>query len=254
MGTSKAISVVVPTSGRPDPLRRCLVALEGQSVAVEVVVSEDSSGDGPATARNAGASRAAGEIILFTDDDCVPDPDWAGRLSAACPDGGAAAGETVTAVEGNVFAVTSQLLTSGLQRASLRPDGTLGFAPTSNLAVSRELFARVPFDASFPAAAGEDREWCARAAAVGAPLRFEPAAVVRHHQELGFGGFCRQQYRYGRGAPRYRRAGGRLAEPRTRRRLVGAAFRAGPAHGLLAVLAQLTIAAGYVAELADAQR
>jgi len=254
MGSPEAISVVVPTSGRPDSLRRCVAALERQSIAVEVVVSEDPSGDGPAAARNAGASRAAGDIVLFTDDDCVPDPEWAGRLSAACPAGGAAAGETVNAVEGNVFADTSQLLTSGLQRASLRPDGTLGFAPTSNLAVSRVLFARVPFDSSFPAAAGEDREWCARAEAAGARLRFEPAAVVRHHQELDLGGFCRQQYRYGRGAHRYRRAGGRLAEPRTRRKLIGAAFRAGSANGLLAVLAQLAVAAGYVAERADAQR
>jgi GT2 family glycosyltransferase len=157
-------------------------------------------------------------------------------------------------VEGNAFASTSQLLTSGLQRASLRSDGTLGFAPTSNLAVSRALFARVPFDASFPVAAGEDREWCARAAAAGAPIHFEPAAVVRHHQELGFAGFCRQQYRYGRGASRYRRTGGRLAAPRTRRRLIGAAFRAGPANGVLAGLAQLAIATGYLAERADAQR
>jgi GT2 family glycosyltransferase len=254
MGSRKAISVVVPTSGRPSSLRRCLAALERQSITVEVVVSEDPAGNGPAAARNAGASRAAGDIVLFTDDDCIPDPDWAVRLSAACPNGGAAAGETVTAVEGNAFAATSQLLTSGLQRASLRTDGTLGFAPTSNLAVSRELLARVPFDASFPAAAGEDREWCARAAALGAPLRFEPAAVVRHHQDLGFGGFCRQQCRYGRGAGRYRRAGGRLADPRTRRKLIGAAFRAGPANGLLAVLAQLAIATGYLAERAGAQR
>lgn len=253
MGSPKAISIVVPTSGRPDSLRRCVAALERQSVVVEVVVSEDSSGEGPAAARNAGASRAAGDIVLFTDDDCVPDPDWARLLSAACPEGGAAAGETLNGVEGNAFAATSQFLTSSLQRASLRADGTLGFAPTSNLAVSRELFARIPFDASFPAAAGEDRDWCSRAAAADAQIRFEPAAVVRHHQELGLGGFCRQQYRYGRGARRYRRAGGRLAEPRTRRKLIGAAFRAGPATGLLAVLAQLAIATGYLAERTDAQ-
>ena len=31
---------------------------------------------GPATARNHGAIEARGAIILFTDDDCVPMPDW----------------------------------------------------------------------------------------------------------------------------------------------------------------------------------
>ncbi len=31
---------------------------------------------GPAAARNHGAEEARGEIILFTDDDCVPTPNW----------------------------------------------------------------------------------------------------------------------------------------------------------------------------------
>src|SRR5512133_3600685 len=31
---------------------------------------------GPATARNMGWRAARGEIIAFTDDDCIPEPDW----------------------------------------------------------------------------------------------------------------------------------------------------------------------------------
>ena len=31
---------------------------------------------GPAANRNAGALRARGEWLAFTDDDCVPDPNW----------------------------------------------------------------------------------------------------------------------------------------------------------------------------------
>ena len=230
-----------------------MAALERQSVAVEVVVSEDPSGDGPAAARNAGASRAAGDIVLFTDDDCVPDPEWARLLSAACPDGGAAAGETVNAVEGNAFAATSQLLTSGLQRASLRADGTLGFAPTSNLAVSRKLFARVPFDASFPAAAGEDRDWCVASRGRGRPDPFRagrgrtPSPGARLRRLLP----PAAPVRAGRATLPSRRGPARRtanAPEADRRRLP-----AGPANGLLAVLAQLAIATGYLAERTDAQ-
>jgi cellulose synthase/poly-beta-1,6-N-acetylglucosamine synthase-like glycosyltransferase len=192
-------------------------------------------------------------VVLFTDDDCEPERDWAERLVAACPNGGAAAGETVNAAH-DAFAATSQLLTSELQRASLRADGTLGFAPTSNLAVSRALLARVPFDESYPAAAGEDREWCARVGAAGAALRYEPRAIVRHHQDLGLAGFWRQQLRYGRGAARYRSTGGRLAEPAVRGRLLRAAFSRGPGVGFLALLAQIAVAAGFALERLPSQR
>lgn len=240
--------MVVPTRDRPEALRRCLAALDDQSVAVEVVVASDAYGDGPAAARNAGASRARGDIVLFTDDDCTAELDWAATLSAACPEGGAAAGETVNAVERDPFAAASQLLTSELQRASLRPDGTLGFAPTSNLAVARELLDRVPFDESFPTAAGEDREWCARLTAAGVKLRYEPEAVVRHRQELGLRGFWRQQFRYGRGAALHHGSGGRLTDSRTRRRLIAAGFRAGTRIGLLVLLAQLAVATGFAVE------
>ena len=37
---------------------------------------------GPAAARNAGAARARGDLLAFTDDDCRPRPDWLRRLAA----------------------------------------------------------------------------------------------------------------------------------------------------------------------------
>ena len=36
---------------------------------------------GPSRARNAGAKRAKGDILAFTDDDCMPSPDWLKSLS-----------------------------------------------------------------------------------------------------------------------------------------------------------------------------
>src|SRR5436190_13244656 len=75
------VSVVVPTRDRPELLRRCLGALEAQTLPVEVVVIEDSEGRGPAWARNEGVRRASGEIVCFTDDDCAPEPGWAEALA-----------------------------------------------------------------------------------------------------------------------------------------------------------------------------
>ena len=76
---SLRVSVVVPTCGRRELLERCLDALERQSLErgrYEVIVIEDRERRGPAWARNQGWRRSRAPVVAFTDDDCVPAPDW----------------------------------------------------------------------------------------------------------------------------------------------------------------------------------
>jgi glycosyltransferase involved in cell wall biosynthesis len=271
MSDGPALSVVVPTRDRPAALARCLGALARQTApSLEVVVVDDASHDaravrdavaracptarvvpgpgrGPAAARNLGVRAARGAIVCFTDDDCRPDPEWAARLADAC-DGGAAAGTTLADPAAGRCAAAAQLLTQVLQVASLRQDsGSLGFAPTCNLACATEL--ALAFDESFPLAAGEDRDWCARLAQAGARLHHVPAAIVVHQPQLGLRGLLRQQRRYGRGAVRFRRAGGGLAGAAYYVQLARACARAGGRVAGLVVLAQAAVAAGAVQEL-----
>lgn len=251
------VSVVVPTRGRQRALRRCLAALDRQTlVPLEVIVAEDEAGAGPASARNAGVRRAHGEVVLFTDDDCEPDPGWAAALSAAVAERGVAAGRTLPAPGSGAAAIASQAITNHLQAwAERRGSPSAGFAPTSNLGARRSLLAELPFDESFPDAAGEDRDWAARVGAHGLAPLFEPAAVVLHAPELGPAGFLAQQFRYGRGASRYRRAqpGGRPpGSPRFYASLAAAGFREGPGAGILVWAGQFAVAAGVVAERASA--
>lgn len=98
------VSVVVPTYRRPDLLARCLDRLAAQAYdreAYEIIVVDDAvcprtervvkaragncpvlrylpvpASTGPAAARNRGWQAARGEIIAFTDDDCLPEPGW----------------------------------------------------------------------------------------------------------------------------------------------------------------------------------
>jgi glycosyltransferase involved in cell wall biosynthesis len=269
-----ALSVVVPTRDRPAALERCLGALARQTApSLEVIVVDDASRDagavsaavaracpaarvlrgtgrGPAAARNLGVRDARGATVCFTDDDCRPDPGWAALLAAACG-GGAAAGTTLADPAAGRCAAAAQLLTHVLQVASLRPDGGgLGFAPTCNLACATELACALAFDESFPLAAGEDRDWCARLARAGARLSYVPAATVVHRPQLGLRGLLRQQRRYGRGAVRFRQAGGGLAGPAYYACLARECVRAGPSVTALVALAQAAVAFGAAGELA----
>lgn len=250
------ISVVVPTRGRAELLRRCVTALEAQTVEVEIVVVEDAVGRGPAWARNEGVRRASGEILCFTDDDCRPTPGWAEALAAPLISGvGEVSTGPVLMRRGATAADRAwEAIVGYLQeQAALRGTASPGFVVTANLAARRELLERLPFDESFPAAAGEDRDWGERAAQAGAAARFVPGAIVTHRSGMGARGFLRQQYRYGRGAARYRsaEAGRRRGAPSFYRGLIASAFRAGVAVGTLVTVAQLATIAGAIRETAN---
>ena len=245
------VSVVVPTRGRPEALERCRAALAAQSVPVEPVVVEDVEGRGPAWGRNEGVRRAQGEVVCFTDDDCEPEPGWAEALVAPILGGEAqaATGPVSRGVGATAADKAWEAIVNYLQvRAAAPGTASPGFAVTANLAARRSLLERLPFDESFPAAAGEDRDWGERAAGQGATPRFVPAAVVAHQSGMGVATFLRQQYRYGHGAARYRRAvpGRKPGSVGFYLGLLEAGFRAGIAPGLLVATAQATTLAGIL--------
>jgi glycosyltransferase involved in cell wall biosynthesis len=267
-------SVVVPTRDRPGPLARCLASLARQEASgLELVVVDDGSrdpaatarlveatpgarlvraeGTGPAAARNAGIAAAGGEVILLTDDDCEPDPAWAGALAGAAADS-PAAGPTVNVAPGAAPAA-AQAITSHLRESSRAAgEGAVAFAPTCNLGAPKALLERLAFDESYPLAAGEDREWCARVISGGERIAWVPGAVVRHRHEMGPRAFLRQQMLYGRGAARFRASSPSPASHRPRPSFyagfVRAGFAEGVAPGLLVCAAQVAAAAGFAAE------
>jgi len=246
------VSVVVPTRDRPPLLRKCVAALEAQTLPVEIVVVDDVEGRGPAWARNEGVRRARGEVVCFTDDDCVPSPGWAEALAAPVFSGvgevGAGpvlVGRGATAADRAWEAIVAYLQ----QQAGTPGTASPGFAVTANLAARRELLERLPFDESFPAAAGEDRDWGERAARAGAGAQFNPSAIVLHRSGMGAGDFLRQQYRYGRGGALYRRrsSGRGLGSPSFYGGLIRRGFGAGLLPGLLVAGAQGAALAGALA-------
>jgi GT2 family glycosyltransferase len=198
--TPPAVTVVAATYRRAGLLPRLVEAVANQQVpgGLELILVDDASPDdtpavlaalserhpcltvlrqernaGPATARNRGWRAATGDVILFTDDDCVPQPGWAAALAARLADADLAQGRTLPD--------PAQELNTGPFSRTLEVTSESGFYQTCNMAYRRDLLEQLGgFDEEFPDAAGEDTDLAWRALAGGARSVFEPDAVVHH--------------------------------------------------------------------------
>ena len=223
-------SIVIPSYRRPGALGTCLNAiarLDYPRDRFEVVVVDDGSvpplprpegpvavtlvrqdNAGPAAARNLGASRARGTFLAFTDDDCVPRPDWLSRLGAALgrePEA-LVGGRTVNALTGNAFASASQALITYLYAYFDADPNRSRFFTSNNMALAAERFRELGgFETGFRHAAGEDRWLCEQWRWRGWPMRYVPEAIVLHSHDLTLRTFWRQHHRYGGAAHHFHR-------------------------------------------------
>jgi len=242
MSTVAQFSVVIPSYQRPHHLAACLSALSLQDISrerFEVIVVDDGSANpprelvalfsdrisvrlieqsnaGPAAARNAGARVASGTHVVFTDDDCRPEPAWLSSLASASrtyPDA-AVGGRVKNALPNRLCSQASQVLLDFLYRTHNADPADARFLITSNLLLPRQAFLALGgFDLSFPLAGGEDRDLCERWCDSGRQMAYCHEAVILHAHDLRLVAFCRQHYNYGRGAHYLHRARERRGNP-----------------------------------------
>ncbi len=193
-------SVIIPTRNRSGLLRRCLEALANQTArpgTFDVMVVDNGSSDdtmmtleaarraypqlqlhwthelrqGPGAARNRGLMHARGEIILFTDDDCIPARNWVEVMLQTFDRELELAGiEGLTYTELDRFSPFLHFAAN---------DG--GVYPTCNIGYRADIVRSVGgFDVrAFPDCSAEDVDLGCRVLERG-PIRFEPAARVFH--------------------------------------------------------------------------
>lgn len=238
-------SVVVPTYERPEKLDVALESLLDQTADdYEVVVVDDGSDSreqqtvldrfenrerveilrqanaGPAAARNRGWREASGDVVLFTDDDCIAPDDWVDSLVAGFEEGVAAVGGPLVPrtelLTSNVFARAHKFrdeMAYGVPRKSVRGREGLDVAGTANVAYRRSVLAEVDgFDESFPLAAGEDADLQTRVLDVGYEMVYVPVAV-RHNDDYNWRSFVERAVRSGRGTYHFHRKHGESRAP-----------------------------------------
>jgi lipopolysaccharide/colanic/teichoic acid biosynthesis glycosyltransferase/GT2 family glycosyltransferase len=201
--SSHYISVIVPACNAEQTMARCLETLACQTIpraAYEVIVVDDGSTDrtaeiacrygarlirqpntGPAAARNQGAQVARGEILLFTDADCAPAPDWIERMTEPFRDLEIAGSKGVYRTWQKELVARFVQLEYEDKYARMSHQDRIDFVDTYSAAYRREIFlANGGFDPLFPTASVEDQEFSFRLARKGYRLVFAPQAAVDH--------------------------------------------------------------------------
>lgn len=238
---AESISVIVCTRDRPEPLAQCLEALLHLDPPPHEIVVVDNASRSDATrhlvesmpgiryvreprpglsvARNTGIRHSTGDLIAFTDDDVLVQPNWLAGVRRGFLE------PAVQAVTGLILPTSLQTEAQFIFQAGQGRFGW-GYRPLrfgvgffelmkgrgvpvwhigagANMAFRRSIFDRLGgFDERLGAGASgcsEDSEMWYRILAVGGTCQYEPTAVVHHYHRDDLEGLNHQMYQYMRG-------------------------------------------------------
>jgi len=212
------ITVIIPAYNAEKTIEMTLRALQDQTYRgkFETIVVDDGSKDrtpeivrgfkdvkllqqpnaGPAKARNHGAREAKGDIIIFTDSDCVPECDFIEKMAEPFTD------PTIAGVSGTYRTLNKEHLIARFEGYEIaqRHDRmarmeTIDFIGTAYAGYRRDVFLKFGgFNETFRTASGEDPELSYRISKAGHKLVFQPTAVVAHPHVEKLKKYLRQKY------------------------------------------------------------
>lgn len=205
------VSIIIPVYNDGENLCRCLDALNRQTFSIqnyEIIVVDNGGQEelspvkeryphiiltaekrpGSYAARNKGIESARGEIIGFTDSDCIPAEDWiengVSRLSSLDKDG-AVGGRVEFFFKNRDRPTAYELFDSISFFQQKRTVEQKHFSVTANLFVSKAVFSSIGlFNADL--ASGGDAEWGNRLYAQGIPLVYDQDTLIYHPARNSF--------------------------------------------------------------------
>lgn len=245
------VSIIICTFNGAKNISLCLSAIMKQTYGnTEIIVVNDGSNDntaeivstfsvkhvmhkkneGLAESRNTGITHSTGEIIAFTDDDCIPQPDWIEQLTAKYTS------ENIAGVGGIVKMYNSQknmilhyiyetnplkplsasllvsnnliyrlilYLSSLYTKTNMPKEGKAYLLVGANMSFRKEVLIKVgKFDKNFRFG-GEEEDVCKRIhnKKLGS-LLYTNKSVILHNFDSDFKTFFKKQFMYGQGSAR----------------------------------------------------
>jgi GT2 family glycosyltransferase len=244
------VSVIVPTRERAERLGRCLTSILRTAYPVDrrevIVVDNDprtaetrdllkrsfpgvryvrEDAPGSASARNRGVDHAAGELVVFTDDDVLVDRYWLLELARAYEDAPAVGAVTGLLVPmeletpaqvwfeqyggfGRGYERRTYNLTDSRPPDPLFPYSAGVFGTGNSMSFRRSALEAIGgFDPALgngtPALGGVDSEVLLRTVLEGHTVVYEPRSLAYHAHRRDYAGLRRQIYSYGTGLSAY---------------------------------------------------
>jgi glycosyltransferase involved in cell wall biosynthesis len=213
------VSVIVPVYNAQETIRECissLLELNYPKGNLELIFVNNASTDktpeilkqycnhirilheakkGPGAARNTGVLNARGEVIAFTDSDCVVDRDWLLNLIPSLQDPcvGIVGGTILAKRPCNEIERFGEAIHDHDMAINLyKPPAVITMNWTSRLSVLKEVNL---FDESFTRC--EDVDLSYRILQSGYRFAFKPQAVIYHRNESTYSGLFREGFLHG---------------------------------------------------------
>lgn len=221
------ISVIVPTFNSQTTLPALLNSLINQTHdEYEIIIVDDCSSDntskiitkyntkyirlkknsGPAVCRNLGAKAAVGDILAFTDSDCIVDSNWLSNINRYFLNG------DCEAIMGRLIINPSDYLGDSISALGFPAGGSLGFdkvwkvdnngftssLSSCNCAIKKNVFNDLGgFDETFPYAGGEDSFLAYSLVQSGFRIKYCPDIIVYHEARDSLKAYILWQFKRG---------------------------------------------------------
>ena len=214
------ISVIVPAYNSEKTIQNTISSILNQPIkeVIDLIVVDDGSTDktakivrqfsnvkyiyqknsGPASARNRGAQEADGDLLFFTDSDCIPHQDWILKMLPhfAEPKVGVVAGSYGISNQNSWLArcIHTEII---YRHHQLLPRYPKVFG-SYNFGIKRKIFELVGgFNTDYRFASGEDNDLSYKILKAGYQIYFEKESVVDHFHTEQFNKYLFEQFRHG---------------------------------------------------------
>jgi glycosyltransferase involved in cell wall biosynthesis len=220
MNNSKPrVSIIIPTYNEKNRITGCIESLLKQTYPqdkIEIIVVDDGSSDGTSPfirknfskvklitkknsgaydSRNKGADISQGDIIAFTDADCVATKDWIKNIEKVMREKGIKVVGGKITHDNNSYIYKATAISDFGEYLDNREKNVTS-VPGGNLAIKREVFNSFRFDPKLRSSG--DRLFSWRLIEAGYKLLYHPSIEIIHRPPLKWSKFIERKYRYGK--------------------------------------------------------